>query len=370
MDEYRIAVLPGDGIGPEVTDACTSVLARMETLIDGFRLTMVRYPAGAKHYADSGVSLPASTLHATIASDATLLAAMGLPSVRYPDGREIAPQVELREQLELYAGLRPIRSVRGVPGPLSDTRAEKLDLLLVRESTEGLFAARDRTEFSDDRSTATDRLVITRRGSERVIRAAFEQARQRRNNGGPGRVTCVDKANVLGSFAFFREIFHEIAVDYPDIDSDCCYVDAMALNLVRQPWEYDVIVTENMFGDILSDLGAALIGGMGMAPSADIGDRAAVFQPCHGTAPDIAGTGLANPTAMILSAAMMLAWLGDRHGNGSTALGARVIEAAVEMAFGSGALRSTEVGGTDGIDNITKRILGSLEPALEREAAR
>lgn len=370
MSEYRIAVLPGDGIGPEITDACASVLDRVETLIDGFRLTLTRHPAGAGHYADSGESLPADTLTATMSADATLLAAMGLPGIRYPDGREIAPQLELREQLDLYAGLRPIRSVQGVPSPLSDPRGEHLDVLLVRESTEGLFAAREETEFSPDGSTATDRLIITRRGSERVIRAAFEQARRRRDDGARGRVTCVDKANVLGSLAFFRGIFAEVAADYPDVDADHCYVDAMALNLVRQPWEYDVVVTENLFGDILSDLGAALIGGMGMAPSGDIGERAAVFQPCHGTAPDIAGTGAANPTAMFLSAAMMLAWLGDRHDDDSLALGARVIESAVDIAFGSGTLRSSESGGTDGVEGITQRILGSLEPALDRCAIR
>ncbi len=175
--------------------------------------------------------------------------------------------------------------------------------------------------------------MITRGVSERLFDFCFELARQRKARGRPGHVTCVDKANVFAAFAFFRKIFEERAEKYPDIGASSAYVDATALDMVRRPWTMDVLVTENMFGDILSDLGAGLMGGMGMAPSADIGDTHAVFQPCHGTAPDIVGQGKANPTAMFLSGAMMLEWLGTKHSSESAIRAARLIEAAVSRAY-------------------------------------
>ncbi|MEM8923099.1 MAG: isocitrate/isopropylmalate family dehydrogenase [Actinomycetota bacterium] len=357
---YRIAVLPGDGIGPEITPPCLEVVTA--AVGASGRLVFQSLPAGAGLYRDSGESLPDATLAVAAHADAILLAAMGLPEVRYPDGREIAPQLDLRERLDLYAGMRPIRSIPGVPGPLADARGGAVDFVLVRESTEGLFAGRGRTVVSDDGSRAQDTMTISRSASERLFRAAFAEARRRRDRGvGPGRVTCVDKANVLGGFAFFRAIFHEVAAEHPDIEADTCYVDAMALNLVRTPWAYDVVVTENMFGDILSDLGAALIGGMGMAPSADVGDGAAVFQPSHGTAPDIAGTGRANPTAMFLSAAMMLRWLGETRNDPPLVGAADRLVSAVDTAFTRSGLRSTELGGTDGIAEITGAVLAALD---------
>jgi len=174
-------------------------------------------------------------------------------------------------------------------------------------------------------------------------------------------VTCVDKSNVFGSFGFFNRIFRERAEENPDLEADHRYVDAMALSLIRNPWDFDVVVTENLFGDILSDAGAALMGGMGNAPSADIGDRRAVFQPCHGTAPDIAGSGKANPTAMFLSAAMMLEWLGARHGDPALGEAAGLIEAAVEAAYASGALRPYETGGSSGLGQVTERVLAEVD---------
>ncbi|MEM7274024.1 MAG: isocitrate/isopropylmalate family dehydrogenase [Actinomycetota bacterium] len=355
---YRIALLSGDGIGPEILEPCVEVMAAV--LCDGPKLDHRWLPAGAGHYRDTGEALPESTMVEARAADAILLAAMGLPEVRYPDGREIAPQLDLREELQLYAGFRPVRSIPGVGGPLSDPRGDRLDFVLIRESTEGLFAGRGRTRIAADGSSAEDTMVITRSASERLFRAAFTEARRRKDRGGQGVVTCVDKANVLGGFAYFRSIFDEVAADHPDIEARWSYVDATALNLVRNPWDHDVLVTENMFGDILSDLGAALIGGMGMAPSADIGDDAAVFQPCHGTAPDIAGTGKANPTAMFLSGAMLLRWLGDRHDDRALAEAADRLEAAVDRAFTSG-LRSTERGGPDGVTEITAAVLAAIE---------
>ena len=232
--------------------------------------------------------------------------------------------------------------------------------MLIRESTEGLFASRGQGVVEDDR-VARDTLVITRAVSERLFDFAFRLARQRKEAGRPGRVCCVDKANVFASFAFFRRIFDECARRHPDLGAEHAYIDATALNMVRQPWRFDVLVTENMFGDILSDLGAGLIGGMGMAPSADIGDQHAVFQPCHGSAPDIAGRGVANPTAMFLSGAMMLEWLADRHAIAACGDAAGLIRAAVDRAFADGGFVPRELGGNAG----THDIAGSVAAALE-----
>ena len=358
---YSIAVLPGDGIGPEVIAATLAVLHALQERI-GRRLECVEHPAGAQHYVDSGDALPASTLAACRAADAILFGAMGLPDVRQPDGTEIIPQLDLRFALDLYAGVRPIRSFAGLPGPLADPRAAQVDLVLVRESTEGLFHARGRgrIEGRGDDAAAYDTMKITRKGTARVCDFALQLARQRRSRGKPGRVTNVDKANVFLSMAFWRKVFDERAQAYPDVPTEHAYVDAMALNLVMKPWAYDVLVTENMFGDILSDLIAALAGGMGMAPSADIGDHYALFQPAHGTAPDIAGKGIANPSATLLSAAMMLDWLAARHGDSALADGARAIEDALAGTFATGEARPREFGGHSGTADIVRAVVGRL----------
>ena len=245
----------------------------------------------------------------------------------------MTPQIDLREWLDLYGGLRPIRLHHAEDCPLKKYQAVEIDFLLVRESTEGLFAAR-KNPTAPDADEARDTMRITRTGSERLFRAAFRQAQKRRR-----KVTLVDKANVLHSMAYFRGIFDEISREFPDVETERVYVDAMALYLVQRPHTFDVIVTENMFGDILSDLAAGLIGGMGMAPSADLGDRYAVFQPSHGSAPDIAGQGIANPIATILSVQMMLDWFGLSDG-------AALIGSAVEAVLRDPVQRTADLGGT------------------------
>jgi len=354
MREFKIAVFPGDGIGHEVMAPCLDALDLVVHRVGGFRLAFTTYQAGAALYRETGVALPDEAMAAARAADAILLGAMGLPAVRYPDGTEVAPQLDFREWLELYAGVRPIRAIPGVPLPLADPRAHQIDFALVRESTEGLFAARKLSRRDGD--AVLDTMRISREVCERLFTFSFELARKRRARGRPGRVTCVDKANVLPSMAYFRSIFLEVADRYPDISHECAYVDATGLRLVRSPWDFDVLVTENMFGDILSDVGAALMGGMGMAPSADIGDQHAVFQPCHGTAPDIVGRGMANPTAMLLSAAMMLEWLGDRHGVAECREAAAELVRAVDAAFAQGDLVGYENGGTAGTDAIAAAV--------------
>ncbi len=355
---FHVAVLPGDGIGPEVIAPTLDVLRKVEALTPGLRLRFTEAPAGVGCYQASGTALPEATVRLCEAADAVLLGACGLPHVRYPDGTEIVPQIELRMIFDLYAGVRPARLIPGAPSPLVGAAAHAIDFVVIRESTEGLFASRGKGVVTHDEARET--LVITRRTSERLFDFAFRLAARRKKDGRPGRVTCVDKANVFRAFAFFRSIFDDVAARHPAVAADHLYVDACSVEMVRRPWDLDVLVTENMFGDILSDLAAGLVGGMGMAPSADIGDRHAVFQPCHGTAPDIMGKGLANPTAAFLSASMMLDWLADRHQHDPAADGAQRIVRAVDAVFSEG-IRPCEFGGPDGTRAITAAVLNSLD---------
>lgn len=357
---FDIALLPGDGIGPEVIDPATELLDLALSRTGSTTLSYQRLAAGAAHYQRTGDALPRETLDVVRSSDATFLGAMGLPHIRYLSGTEIAPQLDLRETLDLFAGVRPIHSIPGLPPVLSDPRGGKLDFVLVRESTEGLFSSRGRLAKTDD-DVVEDTLRISRAASERLFRFAFRLARHRAGEGSRGRVTCVDKANVLGSFAYFRSIFDTVSQEFTDVDADYGYIDAVGLRMIQNPWDFDVLVTENMFGDILSDIGAGLMGGMGMAPSADIGDEHAVFQPCHGSAPDIAGKGLANPVATILSGVMMLDWLGEKHANDDCRRAAESLRAAVGVSFADGGLRPNELGGSDGTAEIVAAIRNALD---------
>ena len=347
MKTLRIALLPGDGIGPEVIHQAVRVLDAVQSRRIAPPLEYEEFSVGAGEYQRGGDPLPSAVFDRLREFDAILLGAMGLPGVRWPDGREMTPQLDLRERLDLYCGLRPIYLFHALDSPLRDRPAGSIDFLLVRESTEGLFAARC-APLDPSGNHAEDTLRITRAGAERVVRAAFRAALSRRRH-----VTLVDKANVLPSMAFFRRVFDEVAGEFPSVASDHVYVDAAALYLVQCPQRYDVMVTENMFGDILSDLAAGLVGGMGVAPSADIGDRYAVFQPSHGSAPDIAGRGIANPVAAILSAAMMLEWLG-------AAPGAEAVRAAVREVFSNRELRSRDMGGVLDCVEMTDAILAAL----------
>ena len=360
MQTFRIALLPGDGIGPEVSTEAVRVLRAVEARVGGFRLDTEEFSVGAGEFLKGGQPLPESVFERLPEFHAILLGAMGLPGVRWPDGVEMTPQLDLRERLDLYQGLRPIYLFHPDDSPLRCRRAGDIDLLLVRESTEGLFSTRKvPRDLAADH--ATDTMLVTRAGSERVIRAAFGLALRRRK-----RVALVDKANVLPSMAFFRQVFDEVAREFPGVEADRVYVDAAALYLVQRPEMFDVIVTENMFGDILSDLAAALVGGMGMAPSADIGERYAVFQPSHGSAPDIAGQGIANPVATILSAAMMLDWLATP----ATRRGSGMIQQAVRSVFSDRKARTRDMGGGFSTSQMGDAIIAALPRPADPEITR
>jgi 3-isopropylmalate dehydrogenase len=361
MASYRIAVLPGDGIGPEVTAAALPVVEQAAA-DHGIALAWTSHAAGASHFRETGVALPQTVLEDCLAADAVLLAAIGLPDVRSADGTEVQPtmMMGLRRALDVYAAIRPIRRYPGVPVPLASSRP--IDLVILRENLEGLFASFGGGTLLND-EVATDTIVITRRGTERVVRYAFDLARRRRGRPSDGRrlVTCVDKANVFRSFAFFRKVFFEIAAAQADIAAEAQYVDAASMYLLQRPEAYDVLVMENQFGDILSDLGAGLVGGLGMAPSAELGDRHGLFQPSHGTAPDIAGRGIANPLAMILSSAMMLDWLGQRHSDRRCVQAAERIDAAVARVLVEGRALPRDLGGNASTADVGRAVQMELK---------
>jgi 3-isopropylmalate dehydrogenase len=357
-DAFHIAVIGGDGIGPEVTAPALEMLRKVETLTPGLKFRFTEAPAGATTYKETGTALPESTTRLCDEADAILLGACGLPDIRYPDGTEIAPQVELRFIFDLYAGVRPCRLLPGVPSPIVGADKHGIDLVVIRESTEGLFASLGKGVVTHE--DAKETMVITRRTSERLFDFSFRLAQRRKQRGGKGVLHSVDKANIFRAFAFFRQIFYERAKAFPDVKADHIYIDACAAAMVKRPWDFDVLVTENMFGDILSDLTAGIVGGMGMAPSADIGDKHAVFQPCHGTAPDIMGQGKANPAAMLLSASLMLDWLADKHDHPPARDAAARIDRAVDKAF-AGGIKPFDLGGRDGTAAVAKAVIGALD---------
>lgn len=286
-NKYTIAVVPGDGIGTEVMDATISVLNELD-----IEFNYIYAEAGDACLEKTGSALPQETLDIVRDADACLFGAAG----------ETAADVivKLRQEMKMFANLRPVKAY-----PNTNSLSEDIDFMIVRENTEGLYIA-DKEEFTNDGATA--KRVITREAEERIIDYAFQYAKD--NN--KSKVTGVHKANVLKkSDGLFKEIFYEVGERYPDIEKEDFYVDATAMYLITQPESFEVIVTTNLFGDILSDEGAGLVGGLGLIPSANIGNDGALFEPVHGSAPDIAGKGIANPIAMMLSAVMMLRYLGE-----------------------------------------------------------
>ena len=347
---FRIAVLPGDGIGPEVIAEGIKILRTVEHDLKNIRFELKEFSVGAETYLRCGDPLPPETLENCREQDVILLGAMGLPNVRWPDGLEMTPQIDLREQLDLYCGLRPCYLYQADLSPLKSLIAGQIDFLIIRESTEGLFAGRLK-RIQPGASEAHDQMTISQQGSERIFRAAFREAMSRKK-----RLSLVDKANILPSMAFFRGIFEKVSQEFPEVKTEKLYVDAASLYLVERPESFDVIVTENMFGDILSDLAAALVGGLGMAPSADVGNECAVFQPAHGSAPDIAGENLANPVATILSVALMLDWLGHTE----TKRGAALIRQAITQVLDKPGNRTRDLGGHLSTVDMGNRIKNEL----------
>jgi isocitrate/isopropylmalate dehydrogenase len=349
----RVAVIRGDGIGPELIDSAVAVLQAV-TAGSGVELMFGEEDGGAEAYRRTGAALAPETL-ARLRSDydAILKGPVGLPNVRKPDGTEggLLGGI-LRAGLDTFANVRPVRLLPGARTPTTFA-PEQIDYVIVRENTEGLYLARG-SGVGNDRAVA-DTLLMTRHGVGRVVRFAFELARNRSGAPADGvrRVTCVDKSNVLRSYAFFRAVFDQVALEYPDVEADHRYSDAAAHDLVMTPARFDVLVMENFLGDLLSDVGAATVGGLGMCGSGNIGTDHAYFEAIHGSAPTMAGRDVANPTSQILSAAMLLDHLGHPDL-------AHRINRAVTESYADGAIRIDEFGRVNSTTQASAAVIERL----------
>lgn len=328
-NKYQIAVIPGDGIGKEVMEATISVLDELDVDFD-----YIYGIAGDECNEEHGTPLPQETIDIVRDSDACLFGAAG----------ETAADVivKIRQEMKMFANLRPVKSY-----PNTKSLFENVDFMIVRENTEGLYIADQEKETEDG---AIAKRVITREAEERIIDYAFQYAKDNNRT----KVTAVHKANVLKKTdGLFKEIFYEVSEKYPDIDTEDFYVDATAMYLVTQPQEFQVVVTTNLFGDILSDEGAGLVGGLGLIPSANIGADGALFEPVHGSAPDIAGQQKANPIAMMLSAIMMLRYLGENDA-------ADKFDAAILKVLSEGKTLTGDLGGSATTMEVAQAVKNAL----------
>lgn len=327
---YKLSIISGDGIGQEVMAACEYMLDKLD-----LEFSFEYGEAGFECFNKNGTTLPEETIKTANKSDAVLFGA----STSTPG--QPSPIINLRKALNVYANIRPIKSYKGV-----NCIRDDIDFVIVRENTEGLYS---QNEYGDSEKMIAER-VITRNASERISKAAFNLCIKR----GQSKVTCVHKSNVLKKTdGVFKESFYKVAKDYPQIKTEDYYVDAMAMYLITQPQNFDVIVSTNLFGDIISDESAGLVGGLGLAPSGNIGDHNGLFEPVHGSAPDIAGKNIANPCSMILSAAMMLDYLGEWETS-------KDIKNAVEKVIADCKIRTPDLGGDACTMDVTKAIVKEL----------
>jgi tartrate dehydrogenase/decarboxylase/D-malate dehydrogenase len=350
MKTHRIALYPGDGIGPDVTDAAVAVLAGAEKLAGSFHLVYERFDWGMAHFDRHGRVAPEDFLTTLGGFDAIFLGAVGWPA-RLPDHVTLAPLIRLRHEFDLYACVRPARTFAGVPGPLRSN--EPIDLVVVRENSEGEYVDNGGVlAAGTPAEVAVQSAVHTRRGVERILRFAFELARTRR-----GRLAMITKSNAQRyAYVLWDRVLAEMAPQFADISIEKLHIDAATLELVRRPQTFDVIVGSNLFGDILSDLTGGITGSLGLNPSANLNPERrfpSLFEPVHGSAPDIAGKGIANPTGAILSAAMMLEWLGEADA-------ATAMRRGVERALAGGNV-TPDAGGTLTTIAITAAIVKHLE---------
>jgi len=394
MTSYTLALLPGDGIGRDVMAEAEKVLSVIEQLTP-ISLTINKIPCGGQHYLDTGEEWPEGSFEfCRDEADAILLGAVGWPGAITEDGDLAGGSVilGLRSGLDLYANVRPIRLYEGVRHKIHGEfrqiwKPGMVDMLIIRENTEGLYhsllrRSADKAQGRDswephtmdfpglEGEVAWDPRPISRHGSERVIRYAFDAAQRR--NGAPGdgktRVTCVDKSNVTRGCQLFNRIYHEIAEDYPDTETDHAYIDAFCMWVVRNPEWFDVVVTPNMFGDISTDLASVLQGGMGIAASANLGDEHGMFEPVHGSAPKYTGQNITNPMAMINSVSLMFDWLGETNNAADCKVIADFIDKAVTETLMGGIL-TYDLGGTAKTSEVGDAIVGVLETLLRKHFA-
>jgi len=354
MKTHRIAVIPGDGVGPEVVEEGLRVMQAAQSLSAGSPLELERFSWGSEFYLTTGTMMPSDALQTLASFDAIYLGAVGDP--RVPDDVTLhGLLLPIRKAFDQYACVRPIYLYPGVCSPLADKASGSIDMVVIRENTEGEYAdVGGRVYPGSPHEVAIQAGIFTRHGTERVIRYAFDLARQ------PGRrkkVTSITKSNAQRfGMVFWDEVFRVVAKDYPEVATESQLVDAACMNFVRKPESFDVVVASNLFGDILTDLGAIIVGGMGLAPSGNINPSKAhpsMFEPTHGSAPDIAGKGMANPLAAILTGAMMLEFLGE-------AKSASLIRKAVASSLAQGQARTPDLGGSARTGEVGDELLAMM----------
>lgn len=394
MAAYRLTILPGDGVGREVIAEARRLIAVFEEHSPiSFDITEI--PCGGQHYLETGEEWPeGSYKHCRDDSDAILLGAIGWPGAHLPNGDLAGGQtiLGLRSGLKLYANVRPVKLYPGVMHKVHGVHKQVwepdlVDLVMIRENTEGLYHSLLRrmeqkaTGGKDERividefpgiegEVAWDPRPISRKGSERVIKFAFNFARHReRKLGIPQSVTCVDKSNVTRGCRLFRKIFDEISEANPDLETNRAYIDAFTMWLVRDPEELDVVVLPNMFGDIATDLASVLQGGMGMAASANLGPKHMLFEPVHGSAPKYAGMNVVNPTATLQSVQMMFEALAYRHNDGDMDVCADIVQTAIQQHFEEGGCVTYDLGGDASTSDVGEAIADRCEKMLREQFA-
>jgi 3-isopropylmalate dehydrogenase len=350
----NLLVLPGDGIGPEITEQVLKTLRRLDALHELDLLLDVQ-DVGLSSLEQHGTTFRDEVMATARRADGVIMAPMATYEYPAPEAGGVNPSARMRSELDLYANIRPARVFEGVPAMGRD-----MDLVVVRENTEGFYADRSMHLGLGEMMPTPDLAIavrkITRQACRRIARAAFDMALRRRQ-----RVTMVHKANVLRvSDGLFKSVVEEVAADFPDVTLEECLIDAMAAMLIRKPSSFDVVVTTNMYGDILSDEATELAGGIGLGGAINAGDEHAMAQATHGSAPDIAGQNKANPTALLLSTAMLLGWLGGRLDNEGLGRASQALEAAVARALSDPAHHTPDLGGSAGTDAFGDAVVAAL----------
>ncbi|HZY93261.1 MAG TPA: isocitrate/isopropylmalate family dehydrogenase [Candidatus Bathyarchaeia archaeon] len=365
--KYTVAVIPGDGIGPEVIDQAVRITKEAVGIV-GSKIVFENYEGGARYWLRNGRDREwkDGTFEKCQKADAVLLGAIGLPEAKYPDGRVVGGKIifGLRMGLDLYANVRPSILLEGIKSPLSHLGSDgKIDFVVVRENTEEMYSQiQGMLKRGGVAESGVDVSIVTAKGARRISEYAFKLSSKRKGTPSDGRkrVICVDKSNVLSGSILFRSIFKQVGRNYPAIAKDYAFVDAMAQWLIRKPEEYDVIVTTNLFGDILSDLGAGLVGGLGLAPSANIGDSHAMFEPVHGSAPTHAGKNTANPIATILSATMLLEWLAKKRRDAKMNRATKLVRKAVSETLMDPKNHTRDLGGQSSTRKTGQAVMNNL----------
>jgi len=370
MGSYRIGVLLGDDIGPEIVPQAVATLAAAAEISSGLQLEFVHFPVGAQAYKTTGYTLPPGTLERLAKLDGWILGPLGHAAYPRDNQNALNPHPIIRRHFDLYANIRPSRSLPGV-----NALHDGVDLVIVRENNEGMQPDRNMYrgggEFMPTPDVALSTRVITRRGSERIARAAFELARargiarvaseRRHPCGERPRVTIIHKQTVFKlTCGLFVDTAREVGRAFPDVDADDHQVDSFAMALVMKPQRFDTILVTNMFGDILTDLAAGLVGGLGLAPGLNVGERYAMAQATHGSAPDIAGRNIANPYAIIMSAQMLLAWLGRRHSDQAAIFAAQRIDDAVHLILSQDGVRTPDIGGNATTEEFGRAVINRI----------